>query len=400
MTERLHYDDSYLKDFTARVVEQLIVKDKPAVILDRTALYATSGGQPFDTGTLNDAGVIDVFTRDEDSAVIHVLEKEITDEVITGHVDWDRRFDHMQHHTGQHILTQAFVQTSEAKTVGFHLSPDSVTIDLDMLVTDAMVDKAEDLANQIVFENRVVSVILRDMNDQEGVRIRKLPKHLLTEGLRVIEIEGFDTTACGGTHVARTGEIGMIKVVKMEKRGTKTRVEFRCGGRALYDYRAKNRVTSRVASDLDCRFEEMAQAVNKLRETYTETLSSLKTAKSELIQYEADRLYKEAILQGNLHLITRAFDKRDPAEVKMLAGQLAEYPSTVALLSTTGEKAQLFFARSENLTIDMGKLLKDTLADFGGRGGGQAPFAQGGAANIDLTAAHKILEKATTQLVS
>lgn len=380
MTERLYYTDSYTTTFTAQVTERLHIADHPAVILDQTYFYPTSGGQPNDTGTLNGIPVLDVAVREEDAAILHILAAELSDNSLSGLVDWARRFDHMQHHTGQHILTQAFVQIADAKTVGFHLSMDSVTIDLDASsLSDEQIDAAEDLANQIIWENRPVTARLRDMDDQEGVRIRRLPKHLLTDGLRVIDINGFDVTACGGTHVAHTGEIGIIKVLKLEKRGGKIRVEFHCGKRALLDLREKNRVAQRLAADLDCRIPEAPAMLTRLRDDYRAQTAALKAASNQLIDYEAAELLANTPLRADgIKIITAAFDGRDAGELKLLAGRLVAQPSVIALLGTAGEKSMLFFARSENLSQDMGALLKNTLTGLGGRGGGQPHFAQGG----------------------
>lgn len=395
MTERLYYTDSYTAHFDARVLERLTANDRPAVILDRTCFYPASGGQPHDTGILNNIPVIDVTARESDGAVLHILAEPLREEHVHAQIDWARRFDHMQHHTGQHILTQAFVQAASAHTVGFHLSGQSVTIDLDRGdLTNAEVDAAEDLANRIVWENRVVTARLREADDVEDVRIRKLPRHLLTEGLRVIDIDGFDVTACGGTHVARTGEIGLIKVLRLEKRGGKTRVEFRCGARALAEFREKLDAASRVAAALDCRVNEAPLMLNKLRDDYRALSTALKAATGQLIEYEAVALASQAVMRGRLRVVARSFWGRDSAEVRLLAGRLAANPDTVALLGCSGEKAMLFFARSANVDADMGALLKATLTELGGRGGGQPAFAQGGGVAVSQDALQAALDRA------
>lgn len=399
MTERLYYNDSYATQFTARMIERLTLNDRPAVILDRTYFYPTSGGQPFDTGKINGVSVIDVQVRDEDGAVIHVLDAPLVDETVNGVVDWSRRFDHMQHHTGQHILTQAFVQVADAKTVGFHLSPDSVTIDVDKSgLSDSVVYEAEILANRIVQENRSVTARLREANDVEDVRIRRLPKHLLTEGLRVIDIDGFDVTACGGTHVARTGEIGLIKVLKLEKRGDKTRIEFRCGGRALSDYQGKHRVITQLANDMNSRYEEVPDNVAKLRVELKAAQTALKETRELLIDYEVVKLLAEAPQHNGHKLIQVVYEGRDAAELKLLASRLTAQPGVVALLGSAGEKAQLVFARSSDLAYDMNALLKQAVATFGGRGGGQAALAQGGGVPADAATLQSALNQTVQNL--
>jgi alanyl-tRNA synthetase len=401
MTDRLYYTNSYTTQFTAHIIEHLTLDGRPAIILDRTCFYPTGGGQPHDTGILNGVIVVEVQVRDEDGAVLHILNSPLAGETVDGVVDWSRRFDHMQQHTGQHILTQAFVEVADAKTVGFHLSPDSVTIDMDKAsLSDQVISEAELLANRIVQENRSVTARLRDANDVEDVRIRRLPKHLLTEGLRVIDIDGFDATACGGTHVAHTGEIGLIKVLKLEKRGDKIRVEFRCGGRALNDYQGKHRVISQLANEMNSRYEEVPDNVAKLRTELKAAQTALKETREFLIDYEAVKLLADAEQQNGFRLIQAIFEGRDTGELKLLASKLTASPGIVALLGSAGEKAQLIFARSDDLPYDMNALLKQAVAAFGGRGGGQPAMAQGGGFPADRTRLENVLRESMMKVIS
>ena len=392
---RLYYDDAYTRQFTARIVERLIVDGHPAVILDQTYFYPTSGGQPNDSGTLGGAAVLDVQARKEDGAVVHVLDREIAGEDVEGVLDWARRFDHMQHHTGQHILSQAFVQMAAANTVGFHMGSDSITIDLDQASLRAeQVAAVETLANDVVWADRPVTARIIQPDDAEGVRIRKLPEHLLTGGLRVIDIDGFDVTACGGTHVRRTGEIGLIKILKVEKRGDKSRVEFRCGGRALADYREKNAITNQLLADLTCGLAELPQAVGRLQEDIKAAQRSLKAANGLLLDYEAERLAAQTPEQNGIHIVRLNFPDRDFAEVRGLATSIVQRTGMIALLATSGEKSQLVFARSADLSQDMNVLLKQSLTLLAnGRGGGSAQMAQGGGSG-DETQINEALDAA------
>lgn len=396
MTRRLYYDDSYAIDFSAQVVERLAVEDRPAVILDQTCFYPTGGGQPNDLGKINDLAVEDVFTRETDSAVVHVLAGKPETDSVTCRVDWMRRFDHMQHHTGQHILTQAFVQVAKANTVSFHLSSESVTIDLDAAaITAEQVNNAEDVANQIIYENRPVTARLIDPNDTEGVRMRRMPGHLVTDGLRVIDIENFDLTACGGTHVACTGEIGIIKVIKLEKRGDKTRVEFRCGSRALRDYREKNSIINKLVADLTCASSEVNQAVARLQDDFKQAQRALKVVTNQLLEFEAERLLAATDEQAGVRIIKVIFPARDPGELRLLANRLIAAPGVIALLGTAGDKAHLVLARSTNLSHDMNALLKDVLPHLGeARGGGQPSLAQGGGLKADMAQVQAALDEA------
>jgi alanyl-tRNA synthetase len=396
VTRRLFYDDSYTINFSARVVERFAIENHAAVVLDQTYFYPIGGGQPNDLGKINDSSVINVFTRDGDSAVVHVLAADIESDVADCHVDWARRFDYMQHHTGQHILTQAFVQVANANTLSFHLSGDSVTIDLGVAsVASDRVNEAEDIANRVIYENRLVTARLVDSNDVEGVRMRKMPGHLVTDGLRVIDIENFDLTACGGTHVARTGEIGIIKIIKLEKRGDKTRIEFRCGGRALLDYREKNVVFNKLVADLTCSPAEVNQAVARVQEDFKQAQRALKSATHQLLEYEAERLLHTTEEKAGIRVVKIVFSGRDAGELRLLANRLVESPNVIALLGTAGDKAHLVLARSANLSHDMNALLKNVLPRLGeARGGGQPSLAQGGGLKADTALVQAAVDEA------
>ena len=253
MPDRLYYADSYLRTFDADVLERVIINAQPAVVLSRSAFYPEGGGQPSDRGLLNQTRVIDVIEREGDGAVMHVLAEPLTSDRVVGTIEHARRFDLMQQHTGQHILSEAFIQTANAMTVSFHLNPDpddgALTIDLNTAkLSAAQIDLAEDKANQIVWENRPVTARFVTHEELAALPLRKPPK--VETSIRVVEIQGFDWSACGGTHVARTGEVGLIKIVKVERRGNESRIEFRCGGRALSDYRRKPPVIRKAAGDL------------------------------------------------------------------------------------------------------------------------------------------------------
>jgi alanyl-tRNA synthetase len=400
MSARAYYDDSYTHSFAARITEHTLHNGAPAVVLDQTYFYPTSGGQPHDVGSINGIPVVDVVTREGDAAVLHVLASapDPAASDITCQIDWTRRFDHMQHHTGQHILTQAFVQTAHAPTVSFHLSDNSVTIDLDKsALTDAQAADTETLANQIIWQNRTVTAQVIDPNDADNVRIRRLPPHLLTGGLRIIDIDGFDVTACGGTHVARTGEIGLLKIVRLEKRGDKTRVEFCCGTRALADYRARHEVTTALTASLTVGLSEVTASVTRLQEGFRAAQRDLKAATSTLLGYEAQAILA-GLPAGEKAVIVRVFEGRSADDLKTLAAALTARPVTVALLAGTGEKTSCVFARSADLGHDMGALLKDTLAGLGGRGGGQPTLAQGAAPAGDTESIRAALERAAAAL--
>jgi alanyl-tRNA synthetase len=396
MTRRLYYDDAYTTAFTARVTGRLTVDDRPAVVLDCTYFYPAGGGQPADGGTIAGVGVVDVLPRNEDGAVLHLLAADVPGDRVECHVDWERRFDHMQHHTGQHILTRAFIQAAGADTIGFHLGEESVTIDLDKPhISPEMLDEVEDLANRIVFEDRPVTTRVIDLEEAESIRIRKMPDMLATDGLRVVEIADFDLTACGGTHVARTGEIGLIKMLRLEKRGDETRVEFRCGWRALRDLRVKNALVDRLAAEFTVGYRELDRAVERLRADLKAARSALKAAGNRLLDYEAADLLQSTAVREDVRLVSRVFEDRDVGEVRALAGRLVAAPGLVALLGVAGEKAQLILARSRDLSYDMSAALERALSVLGSaRGGGKPDFAQGGGVAADAALVEAALSEA------
>jgi alanyl-tRNA synthetase len=400
MTDRLYYSDAYLRTFEAQVIDRAEVNGQPAVILDRSAFYPEGGGQPSDRGTLNQVNVVDVITREADEAILHVMSAEVDDHV-TGVVDSARRFDLMQQHSGQHILSQAFVQAARAETVSFHLNPDplvgALTIDLDTAqLSPAQIDRAEELANTIVFENRPITARFVTDSELPALPLRKPPQ--VETAIRIVQVEGFDWSACGGTHVARTGEVGLIKIVKIERRGAETRVEFRCGRRALHDYRRKNQLIMQIASDLTVGFWEVDQAIGRMQGDAKALRRQLAEADTRLQQVEARELLQAIAQHGGYGVITHTWLNRDIAYLKRVASLLVMQPHTVALLGSTGAALSLVFARSKDLSIDLATLLKAAAAQLGGKGGGSPDFAQAGGPAVTEEQLKATLEWAQHQL--
>ncbi len=400
MTARLYYSDSYTRAFSARIVERLNSHDRPGVVLDQTYFYPTSGGQPFDRGQINGVPVVDVVGRESDGAILHVLESSLPGAAAACEIDWSRRFDHMQHHTGQHILSQAFAQTARAETISFHLGAEGVSIDLAApKLALADLDRAEALANEIVQQDVEVRAWFPSEAELGAMTLRRDPK--IQGPIRVVAIGDFDVTACGGTHVARTGEIGLIKIVGVGKAGKDARVEFLCGGRALRDYHRKSAVLTQLAADFSTGIGEVDQAVAKLKAEHQELRRSLNAARAQLLDHEAAELAASAPTQNGLRIVRRAWPARDPAELRGLAERLAKQPGTVALLGTAGSKAHLVFARAANVNKDMAALLKTALAVLGpARGGGSPQLAQGGGVSAEVEAVERALREAESELLS
>jgi alanyl-tRNA synthetase len=380
MTERLYFADPYRQTFGARVVERLQWGGSPAVVLDQTAFYPTGGGQPHDAGWLSGVPVGDVVERETDGAVVHVLSAPLDGETVEGKIDWARRFDLMQQHTGQHILSAAFVERCGANTVGFHLSDAYATLDVDRAPLSAEdLAQVEVLSNDVVFRDR--PAIPRFVPDGEvsSLPLRKPVSH--KGPVRVVEIPGFDCSACGGTHVRRTGEVGLVKITRSERRGHETRVEFLCGRRALADYQSKNALVMGLAQEYTVGHWELADLVHRLAGDLKETRRDLRRTRDALLDAEATALWYEGVELGPARIVRAEFSNRAPDDLKHLARRLVGRPCTVALLGTVEHasgKATLAFARTPDLELHMGNLVRQACERIGGRGGGRPEFAQGG----------------------
>lgn len=381
MTTRLYYVDSYLTDFEATVVESGQIDGRSYVVLDRSAFYPTSGGQPHDTGTLGDRSVVDVIDREEDGAVLHVLDRRADVEAglqprVYGRIDWPRRLDHMQHHTGQHVLSAAFVRTANLPTVSFHLGAELCTIDLAGSAGADEVRAAEDAANGVVWENRPVAV--RFVSEAEAARLplRKTPVRGGT--LRIVEVADFDLSACGGTHVASTGVIGAIAVQSWEKYKGGTRVSFLCGGRVISRFRSYRDTVGDVVRQLSIQPDELPAAVARLQGETRELRQQARALGDALAGYEADELARGAEPVGQTLIVCRVVDGRDAAGLKSLAQAVASKSRHMAVLIGGAAPVQVVIARAPDAQGDAAALLKALIAKFGGRGGGKPEAAQGG----------------------
>jgi alanyl-tRNA synthetase len=374
-TERLYYTDCYLREFEARMVAAQPAGRGFAVYLDRTAFYPESGGQPSDHGTL--AGLPLLEVRDEGDAVAHLVERRPETENVQGRVDWPRRFDHMQQHTGQHILSAAFEKLGGYKTVSFHLGAQSSSIDLDSdRLGERQLAEAEALANQVVFEDRAVRISFQPAEEANALDLRK-PTY--REGdVRLVEVEDFDLSACGGTHVARAGAVGLIAVRKTERMKGSTRVEFLCGGRALGAARSDYRILTESARLFSGAAADLPALIAKQAEALRSSERARQKQGELLAEYQAQALVRDAPERNGLKIVRHVVGGESLVDAKTLAHAVAAQPRAVALIGAAGSPAKLFFARSAEGTADMGALLKQTLAQVGGKGGGARAFAQGG----------------------
>lgn len=380
VTERLYYSDSHLIEFDARVVD---VTDRvsgwTAIVLDRTAFYPTGGGQPSDTGTLNGARVVECID-DGDNGVLHVAQGMTPSrgDSVHGRVDWSRRLDHMQQHTGQHILSQAFINLFNAPTKSFRVLEASCEIDVDLNnPTTEIIERAVELANNVVWEDRAIAI--RNVTSTEAAEL-PLRKEPARDGdLRLIEIEGFDLTPCGGTHAYRTGEVGMIAVRSWERAKGLTRIEFVAGMRALADYRRANKSAREVAALFSTGRDDAPQVAAQMVEEHKELNRRIRVLEELAAEVEAEKLLAAAS-EGVVHQI---FDNRDAESLKKLAHALTAKPGVVALLASRDkDTARLVFARSSDAPGDMSALMREACATLDGRGGGRPEMAQGGGKNI------------------
>ena len=378
-TERLYFTDSSLLEFPATIVEIIPTEHGHKVVLDRTAFYPTGGGQPHDTGKLGDADVIDVF--EEAGTIFHLVGGAgpfKPGDAVQGSVDRRRRTDHLQQHSGQHILSQAFVQVCGAQTRSFHLGAQISTIDIELASpTGDHMRAAEDAANAVVFENRPMRVHL--LNEEEATRLPLRKESAVQGTIRVIEVENFDWSPCGGTHASRAGEVGLISIRSYERARKMTRVEFVCGWRALADYRMANATAVAVARSFSADRDTTPDLVDRMIKENKALKKRLRELLELAMTAEASRLLKEAPMTGNFKLVRALFEDREMDELRVLASKIVEQEPAVALLGAKDDKAaRLVFARSGSVAHDMGRLLAEACQVLGGRGGGKPELAQGG----------------------
>lgn len=385
---RLYYTDSYTTQFEAPVEAIFDLNGKPAVRLAQTYFYPSSGGQLHDTGSIGGVPVLDVV--EHDGRVAHLLAQPLPGisqgAIVPCAIDRDRRLGMMHHHSGQHILSQAFTHTAGATTVSIHLTAEGAcTIDLDTnTLNDAAMADAEALANSIIQSSVPVrSYIITDAQLPQ-IPLRKPPK--VQGEIRIVQIGDFDWSACGGTHVAQTGELGLIKIRRYERRGSGTRLEFLCGTRALADYSSKNNTVNELAGLLSSKERDLPAAVRRLQDESKQKSREIAALHEQLAAYEARALLANAEqLASGVRLVRHIFTDRGIEAARLFAQQLTAQPGTVALLAVRpvmppakGPQVQICFACSAGLPYNMGALVKNACRTLGGSGGGSPTLAQGG----------------------
>jgi alanyl-tRNA synthetase len=370
MTDRLYYTDPYTRDFEATVIDR--AQDSRRVYLDRTAFYPTSGGQPFDTGELGGVRVLDVV--DEGDRIAHLLDAPLLADRVTGQVDWARRFDHMQQHTGQHLLSAVAADLLGYQTVAVHFGKESSTLDLDAAaVSLEETEQVEEKANEIIVQNRLVQISFED--PQQAVGLRKASER--TGTIRIITIGDLDRSACGGTHVRATGEIGSLLIRKVERVRKGIRVEFLCGSRASRRARADYNLITRLANDFSAAAEELPQLITRQKEELRHITGLARELEAKLDLSRARELYAAARPESTG--VRRVTVREDQAPLESLRGlgqAVTSMPLAVFVGAVSSPPAVLL-ATSPDTGIDAGAMLKSLLASVGGRGGGSARLAQG-----------------------
>jgi alanyl-tRNA synthetase len=391
MTRRIYYTDPACRTFNATVIRSFEYEGRPAVTLDQTAFYPTSGGQPFDVGRLGDVSVVDTVDVDDD--VVHVVTGRLMEGTpVDGVIDWQRRFDHMQQHTGQHVLSAAFDRLLDNRTVSFHMGTDLSTIDLARQASVDEIERAVDEANRVVWSDRAVSIRFVSLEEANRLPLRKEPTRGGT--LRLVEIPDFDLSACGGTHVSRTGEIGVIAVIASERFKGGSRVTFVCGHRAVRALRGYRDAVSGSIRVLSVLPAELPAAVERLQAEGKDLRKTIGRLQESLAVHEAARLLNAATASGSLRVVIEVIEGWDAQGLKAIAAALSTNPNVAAVLISSSTPSFVVVSRSADATIDANNILRQLIERFGGRGGGKPDLAQGGGLNAtpaDLVAAARAL---------
>lgn len=377
MTVLLFRDDPYLLEFQARVIARTTHEGRPAVTLDRTAFYPESGGQPWDEGTLGGVPVVAVVEKD--GAILHVLEGPLDAEAVTGSVDGVRRRDHREQHHGQHLLSRAFVEVAGARTMSFHLGAEASTIDLDREVTEQQAREAEGLTNEIVWAARPVRCV--EVSPAEARARGVEPPAEARDRIRLVEAEGFDLQACGGTHPRSTAEVGLVLVIGRERYKGASRLRFVCGHRALLAIRERCAVTDRLSALLSAPLPTLVEAAERAASELGAAQKRVLELRRQAIGAEVER--RLASIQGSPTMVVATYDGWPPEDLRLLAQGLVTARPCVALLASRAERAHLVFAQSEGMPNDIPALLCEAVARLGGKGGGKGNLAQGSGENVD-----------------
>lgn len=380
MTERLYFDDPYLTTFTASVVARTERGGLQAVALDRTAFYPEGGGQPSDRGTLGGVPVVDVQAEDE--VVWHHLADPLEGDLVAGIVDWSRRFDHMQQHSGQHLLSAAFEELLARPTVAFHLGAQYSSIDLPGEISETEARGVEARVNDVIWQDRPISARIVSPEELAAIPLRKPPT--VSGPVRVVSVPAFDHSACGGTHPRSTGAVGILFIPRLERRGRETRVEFLCGGRALTHLRTTSGTLRDLATALSVGAAEVPDAVARIRDQEAASRKRLGIVVTRLLEHESRALVDQAprIGRAAVPFVVAMPEGLAATDARQLASGVVARGGVV-LLGLSGEKPLLLIGRADGIPLDAGAIVRQAVGPLGGKGGGQPGLAQGGLPDDD-----------------
>lgn len=378
MTEKLYYENQYEKSFTAEIVNIVEKNNEFHIVLDKTYFYPEGGGQPSDIGTIESIPVLSVY--EHDGLIYHVTQKKpIKIHKVKCFISWERRFDFMQQHLGQHILSACLLDKFNANTIASHLGSTSSTIDVDKILTISQIDEAVSYANDIIFKNIYVDVLYPTKSELKKLSIKK-PTTKIGEKIRIVRISDLDINPCCGVHPKSTLEVQIIKVVKFEKHKSGTRVEFLCGKRGIQDSFNNDKFTSTVCSKLHCNSEDALLQIEKLSQDFSKLSAENRALKSEIADYEIKEMIENCDKINGISIIKSIHSDIDLKHVNLIATKLADHENVIVLFGVKSEdRATLIFMCSKNLnTISMNTLLKDAITLIDGKGGGSNFSAQGG----------------------
>ncbi|NIA30541.1 MAG: hypothetical protein GWP06_11600 [Actinobacteria bacterium] len=373
-TEKLYQLDSYLREFTATITERSRIDDKPAVALDRTAFYPTSGGQMNDTGEINGTPVNGVLV--EDGKIWHLLGKPLETDIVHGKINWERRFDFMQQHSGFHVLAQSFLRELDAETLSSHLGEKYSTIDVNLVKISAdEIARVEELANRVIWENRVIKAYFVSKDELENLNVRKFSE--IFDPVRLVDIQDFDLDPCGGTHVKNTGEIGIVKILFYEKIRGYLRFTFVAGNRALREFQEQTRILAEVSSSLSTGREEFVASIEKMKSDQSILFKKNKKLEDEILSIVIRELKGEA---NRAKIVSKIYPDLNANSIRKIASIVSREAEGTFLLASAGEPPFLVFSTSLE-TLDLRPVLNQALIHIDGKGGGRANFVQGGGKN-------------------
>lgn len=379
MTNKVYLENSYLTKIKAIVKDKKIIDNTIHLITNRTIFYPhMSGGQPKDEGHINNVQVLDVYKKDDN--IIHILSEDIFDEEVSLTIDWNTRFDHMQQHTGQHILSAAFNKLFDANTIGFHLGKDYVYIDIDISdITREQIQKVETFANQILFSNFDIKTYYVNKKQLTNLPIKKVPK-INNENIRIVAIDDIDYSPCAGTHNSTTGEVGLIKIRKWEKYKGNIRLEFVCGNRALTDFRWKNDYINSLANFFSTKDDNILNTATKMYEENKLLKKQIKKLNNDLLSFQCNELLSKGKNYDGINLISNIYQDTQFSKIRDIASYITNSPSTLVILGVTSKnKCQIILAKSQNLPdINIKKVFNQIIPLLKGSGGGNPYMVQGG----------------------